>query len=145
MSVRFNKTFSILALLVLTTLAGVAFGLMATPSRNAKQLASLIDNSELIGGNSYLAEETLAALNEKISGKDSDIPPCTHSFTTEIIPASWLDLCMLRQPMVIKYTSNPIPPAYQGPITRHTVTYFVRLKDVHQIEHSEKVLFEYFE
>lgn len=119
--------------------------LLNQPSHNAAEIAAQIESAELIGGNRYMNDESLSALNSRIQGQSNDIPRCTHSFNVEILRPTLIDRALLRREMIIAYTTNPIPPAYQGPITRHTLKCFARVTSLDLIEIKSKLLYEYFE
>ena len=134
--------FSIRLLLILPVIVLAAL-VTLSPYRHAVRIVELIENAKPAWEQEYLNEEVWQVLNDKIPGIDSDIPDCTFSFKSRIVPRTFIDVCLLRQPIEIEFTSNP--PEYEGPITRHRVTFDVGVTKMHQKTESKKILHWYFE
>ena len=139
------KTFRIRALLLLAVVGAIVALVLVIPSRSATAVEDLIAHADLSGPHRYLPDSVLAEVNSKIKTGSPKIPPYTHSFETHVKAPTWIDRLMLRQPMEIQYTSNPIEPAYTGPITRHVATYHVGLFRLRETARTKTVLFEYYD
>jgi len=143
MQKRRFRHFSIGFLLMLTAVVCIGVVVAISPHEHACRIAELIDDAKPAWEQEYLNDETRQALNDKIAGVQSDIPECTFAFETKILPRTFSDILLLRQPIEITYTANPIPPEWEGAITRHRVSFCVGVNEMRQTAESKNVLHYY--
>ena len=119
--------------------------LAISPHEHARQIVDTIENVTPAWEQEYLSDSTRQELNDKIPGLKSDIPECTFGFEARIMPPTFADVFFFRRSIEIEYTSNPAPPEWQGPITRHYVAFDVGVNKMYRTSETKKVLHYYFE
>ena len=140
-----RHSFSIRSLLILTGVMFLAVMLVAQPRRNANEVMAVISNAKMIGGNEYLDDAARSTLNAKIRLQSAHIPECTHSFKCRVMQKTDWDFVLFRQPVIIEFTANPIPPKWQGEIVRHRKKFYAGLVELTLAEESREVLYEYWD
>lgn len=144
-AMKFRPKLSLRTLLFAVLIIAIWMAVAIGARQNALNLSRQISDANLIGPHQYLNDETLARINDEITGSSPGLPSHSHSYSTVATAQSPLDFILLRQRMTIEYTSHPIPPEYQGEICRHRIEYSVGTLTMQEIGRTKKVLWEYYE